>query len=159
LRRAIFCDEQRLFKASDEDEWDSLAYPIVAAVTRPDGGEEVVGVVRIYEASPGVWYGGRLGVVRAHRRLGFVGSGLIHKAVTTAHGWGCRRFLAIVQEANVPLFEGLAWRSLESCVHLGRPHHLMQADLASYPPGNEPRVAPRAWESRQPAEEEASLCP
>jgi len=137
LRRAIFCDEQRLFRFTDEDAWDASAYPIVALAR----GEQVVGVVRIYEAEPGLWYGGRLGVDPDHRRHGIVGRGLIRKAVTLAHGWGCGQFLALVQEANVPLFVGLHWRPLEARIHCGRLHHLMEADLAHYPPTSEPRPA------------------
>lgn len=147
MRRTIFCDEQGLFTGTDEDEWDASEFPIVALLRGAREGEEVVGVVRIYEAEPGVWYGGRLGVERAHRKQGIVGRGLIHKAVTTAHGWGCRRFLALVQEANVPLFESMSWRSLEPRMHRGRTHHLMQADLAAYPPSDEPRP-PRPRELR-----------
>ena len=141
MRRAIFCEEQNLFKTTDEDEWDATAYPIVAIVKVRDR-DEVAGVVRIYEAEPGVWYGGRLGVSRAHRQQGIVGRGLIHKAVTTAHGWGCRRFLARVQAPNVPLFLSLHWRSLEEQIHYDRVHHLMEVDLAHYPPSDEPRCAP-----------------
>ncbi|HTN82294.1 MAG TPA: MSMEG_0567/Sll0786 family nitrogen starvation N-acetyltransferase [Sorangium sp.] len=142
MRRAIFCDEQGLFKATDEDERDAAAFAIAAVHAMHPGareGEEVVGTVRIYEAEPGLWYGGRLGVARAHRKQGVVGRGLVHKAVTTAHGWGCQRFLALVQVANVPFFESIHWRSLEERSYRDHPHHLMQADLASYPPGDEPR--------------------
>ena len=161
LRRDIFCDEQELFRGTDEDEHDARAYPIVAlahgmAGAGAPGAEhlaapEIVGVVRIYEVEPGLWYGGRLGVARAHRQQGAVGRGLIRKAVGTAHGWGCRRFLALVQEANVPLFERLDWRSLEQRLYLSRMHHLMEADLASYPPDSEPRPAlPEALSSLLP---------
>ena len=142
LRRAIFCDEQGLFKATDEDEWDAAAFPIAAVQPGAPEGEEIVGTVRIYEAEPGLWYGGRLAVERAHRKQGLVGRGLVHKAVTTAHGWGCQRFLALVQVANVPFFEGIHWRSLEERSYRDHPHHLMEAALASYPPGDEPRPAP-----------------
>ncbi|XXR68492.1 MSMEG_0567/Sll0786 family nitrogen starvation N-acetyltransferase [Sorangium sp. So ce388] len=145
MRRAIFCDEQGLFKATDEDERDAAAFAIAAVHAMHPGareGEEVVGTVRIYEAEPGLWYGGRLGVARAHRKQGVVGRGLVHKAVTTAHGWGCQRFLALVQVANVPFFESIHWRSLEERSYRDHPHHLMQADLESYPPGDEPRPQP-----------------
>jgi putative N-acetyltransferase (TIGR04045 family) len=141
LRRAIFCEEQKLFKTTDEDEWDVVSHPIVA-LARERGREQIVGVVRIYEAEPGIWYGGRLGVHSEHRKQGVVGRGLIDKAVTTAHGWGCRRFLALVQEPNVPLFVSLHWRSLEERIHRDRAHHLMEADLAHYPPSDEPRRPP-----------------
>ncbi|WP_437529883.1 MSMEG_0567/Sll0786 family nitrogen starvation N-acetyltransferase [Sorangium sp. So ce726] len=142
LRRAIFCDEQGLFKTTDEDDWDASAFPIAAMEHEAPGDPRLVGTVRIYEAEPGLWYGGRLGVERAHRKQGVVGRGLVHKAVTTAHGWGCHRFLALVQAANVPFFEGIHWRSLEERSHRERPHHLMEADLDSYPPSDEPRPPP-----------------
>ena len=51
----------------------------------PGSGELVIGVVRVYEMSSGVWYGGRLGVDAAYRRMGNIGRLLIVKAVTTAH--------------------------------------------------------------------------
>ena len=69
---------------------------------------QVVGVVRIYELQPRLWYGGRLGVHVDHRRAGKVGKGLIHQAVTTAHGWGCDRFLATVQSSKRALFPAVA---------------------------------------------------
>ncbi len=146
MRQAIFCEEQRLFQTTDEDAWDAVSYPIVALADGAREGVEVVGGVRIYQqptgpSEPDTWYGGRLAVERAYRKQGIVGPGLIHKAVTTAHGWGCQRFLALVQESNVPLFVSLHWRSLEERIHRERKHHLMEADLASYPPCGEPRPA------------------
>jgi len=144
LRRAIFCEEQGLFEVTDEDEWDPVAYPIVAVATqrtRAPVDEAVIGVVRIYEASPGLWYGGRLAVLPGHRKHGVVGRGLVREAVTLARGWGCGQFLALVQETNVPFFEGLGWRALEARLHWGRPHRLMEADLALYPPACVPRPA------------------
>lgn len=148
LRRAIFCDEQRVFEHDDGDAWDRVAFPIVA-VTGADGGEpgareRVIGVVRIYESSPGVWYGGRLGVDGAFRSLGHVGRRLIVKAVTTAHAWGCREFFAVVQPQNVPLFRRLHWRVVASIEAHGLPHVRMQADLAHYPPAVDADVALRS---------------
>jgi putative N-acetyltransferase (TIGR04045 family) len=140
LRLAIFCDEQGLFEGTDEDEWDAVAYPIVA-IARGPAGEAIVGGVRIYEAEPGIWFGGRLAVDPAHRKQGVVGRGLVRQAVTLAHGWGCRRFLALVQSPNVRFFEDLGWRALEPRLHRGRPHWLMEADLSLYPPSLEPRPA------------------
>lgn len=146
LRERIFCREQGLFTGSDRDEIDRHAYPIVALtpvrnIYEPDIArwEQVVGVVRIYEPEPGLWYGGRLGVHPDHRRGWRVGKGLIEKAVTTANAWGCHRFLATVQLQNVRFFQRLHWKSLEELTVLDRPHHLMQADLAHYPPNAEPR--------------------
>jgi hypothetical protein len=40
----------------------------------------------------------------------------------------------MVQRQNVPLFRRLHWTSLEPKTLRGRPHDLMRADLAAYPP-------------------------
>ncbi len=131
LRRRIFVEEQELFSSDDRDEIDSIAYPIIAL---PVDSPRVVGVVRIYEPEPGLWYGGRLGVHPEHRRGWQVGKGLIYQAVTTAHAWGCQRFLATVQLQNVRFFRRLHWESLEEITIRDRTHHLMEADLTHYPP-------------------------
>src|SRR5690242_8208824 len=62
VRRAIFAEEQALFETNDIDEHDAHATPIAATSRIAGMPDEVVGVVRIYESAPGVWYGGRLGV-------------------------------------------------------------------------------------------------
>lgn len=139
LRQAIFCEEQGLFDGDDQDPIDAIAYPIVALDTEAPQGKQVVGVVRIYEEQSRLWYGGRLGVHQDFRRVGRIGKGLIQKAVTTANTWGCDRFLATVQLQNVRFFRRLHWDSLEEMTLCDRAHHLMQADLEYYPPGNEPR--------------------
>ena len=137
LRSEIFAAEQGLFNGSDRDAHDERATAIVAQgeiAGMPDG---VVGVVRIYRDSAAdaehTWFGGRLGVAHAYRRVGAVGTALITEAVSTAHGWGCQRFLATVQAANARYFEHHHFRRLEAVDLLGRPHVLMQADLARYP--------------------------
>lgn len=129
LRQQIFCEEQALFDVHDRDDIDRQAYPIVALANQTN----VVGVVRIYEAQPRVWYGGRLGTHPEFRRGWRIGKGLIYKAVTMANAWGCDRFLATVQIQNVRFFTRLHWNSLEEIDVLGQPHHLMEADLAFYP--------------------------
>lgn len=139
LRQTIFCHEQALFADSDEDEIDRVAYPIVAIDREATSINQVVGVVRIYERQPGLWYGGRLGVHSDYRRVGRIGQGLIYKAVTTANTWGCGRFLATVQLQNVRFFQRLHWKSLEEVAICSLPHHLMEADLNYYPPGTETR--------------------
>jgi putative N-acetyltransferase (TIGR04045 family) len=131
LRRAIFVEEQGLFAHNDIDEQDAIAYPIIAV--HPES-TQVVGVVRIYEQRPGLWYGGRLGVHQDFRRGWQIGKGLIHKAVTTANAWGCDQFLATVQLQNVRFFRRLHWISKEEVLIRDRPHHLMEADLDHYPP-------------------------
>jgi putative N-acetyltransferase (TIGR04045 family) len=138
LRRQIFVKEQGVFADSDIDRVDEIAYPIVA-VEEDAHSVEVLGVVRIYEPEPRLWFGGRLGT-RPDRRRGWqIGKGLIHKAVTTANAWGCDRFLATVQIQNVRLFQRFHWDSLEELEIQGIVHHLMQADLNYYPANNEVR--------------------
>jgi putative N-acetyltransferase (TIGR04045 family) len=73
-------------------------------------------------------------VAQHARRIGSVGSGLIRLAVCTAHAHGCHTFLAQVQSQNAPLFRRLHWQTLAEIEVHGLPHHLMQADLAFYPP-------------------------
>lgn len=142
LRRSIFTEEQRLFQRDDVDEIDQIAYPIVALATDT---HQVVGVVRIYEVEPGIWYGGRLGTHRDYRKGWQIGKGLIHLAVTTANTWGCKQFLATVQLPNVRFFQRLHWQSLKEITICARPHHLMEADLNFYPPGTEARPIVSLW--------------
>jgi putative N-acetyltransferase (TIGR04045 family) len=139
LRSAIFCEEQHLFEATDRDELDADAYPITAIHHGSSHCGQVVGVVRIVEQEPRIWYGGRLGVQREFRRHNQIGKGLIWKAVTTAHGWGCDRFLATVQIQNVRFFQRLHWSSIDELEIKGIRHHLMEADLSYYLPALEQR--------------------
>ena len=139
LRSAIFCEEQHLFEATDRDEIDAEAYPITAIHHGSSHCGQVVGVVRIVEQQPRIWYGGRLGVQREFRRHNQIGKGLIWKAVTTAHGWGCDRFLATVQIQNVRFFQRLHWLSIDELEIKGIRHHLMEADLSYYLPALERR--------------------
>jgi putative N-acetyltransferase (TIGR04045 family) len=134
VRRAIFADEQELFESSDLDAEDAHATPIVAVSAIAGMPDDVVGVVRIYETEASVWFGGRLGVCREYRRRGAVGGALIVTAVSSAHAWGCRRFFATVQEQNVRYFEHHHFRALDALSVRGRPHRLMQAELAHFPP-------------------------
>jgi putative N-acetyltransferase (TIGR04045 family) len=144
LRSAIFCEEQHLFEDSDRDALDATAYPISALHHGSSHGGQVVGVVRIVETEHRLWYGGRLGVHPAFRRHNQIGKGLIWKAVTTAHGWGCDRFLATVQIQNVRFFQRLHWTSIEALEIRGLPHHLMEADLSYYLPARDRRPRERA---------------
>jgi putative N-acetyltransferase (TIGR04045 family) len=134
LRRDIFEREQHLFAGSDIDDHDAHATPIVAMSRVAGMPHEVVGVVRIFPSEGDTWYGGRLGVAHDYRRVGAVGGALIYTAVSTAHAYGCTRFLATVQERNVRYFEHYDFRSLSEITLLGRPHHLMEADLSAFPP-------------------------
>lgn len=136
LRREIFCAELNIFAgpANERDPHDLRAVPIVAVSHSAGNPEAVVGVVRIYPADAGVWYGGRLGVVREYRARPQVGSGLIACAVRTAAAQGCTRFLAHVLAENVTYFRRHQFRVLNEVELWGRPHVLMQADLAAYGP-------------------------
>jgi putative N-acetyltransferase (TIGR04045 family) len=134
LRRDVFCREQGIFHEDDRDAVDATAIPIVAVSLLGVAADEVVGTVRIHQPEPGVWWGSRLAVAGPYRRVGALGAGLIKLAVCSAHARGCRTFLAHVQSQNVPLFERLAWTSLEEVELHGMAHHRMRADLSAYPP-------------------------
>ena len=134
LRRAVFCDEQGIFPHDDRDAIDDVATMLAAMSCVAGIADQVVGTVRIHESGPGFWLGSRLAVHRHFRRVGGIGTELIRLAVGTAHAHGCRVFQAHVQQANVALFEGLHWRALAPVTLHGKPHALMQADLAHYPP-------------------------
>ena len=134
LRRAVFCVEQGIFLGDDRDAIDDHARLLVAMLCIGGIPDQIVGTVRIHETSPRHWIGSRLAVHAAFRSYGRIGATLIRLAVSSAHAKGCDTFLAHVQSQNVPLFERLHWRSLSQEMLHGRPHHLMQADLDSYPP-------------------------
>jgi putative N-acetyltransferase (TIGR04045 family) len=145
LRRYVFCQEQHIFASDDRDLIDESgrATTIVAVDYIMGMTHRVVGTVRIAETAPGVWQGSRLAIAPAYRNAYGLGSGLIYRAVTTAHGHGARRFLAYVQQPNVALFTRLSWETLETCDLHGVPHALMSADLAAYPaalPGARPTL-------------------
>ena len=153
LRRRIFCDEQRIFTTTDRDEIDRKALPIVAVSNCMGMPDRVVGVVRIDEREPGLWFGSRLGVADAYRQKArftvqglfdvdnapdlfktSVGAALIFKAVSTATALGCRRFLANVQMQNVNFFERMQWKMLHTVDLHGMTHARMEASLRYYPP-------------------------
>jgi putative N-acetyltransferase (TIGR04045 family) len=138
LRRAVFCAEQGIFPGDDRDAIDDHAQLIVALSCVGGAPDAVVGTVRIHEESPGRWWGSRLAVHTAFRHHGRIGATLIRLAVSSAHARGCREFLAHVQSQNTPMFERLHWRSLQRETLHGRPHDLMQADLAHYAPCDTP---------------------
>ncbi len=138
LRRAVFCAEQGIFLGDDRDAIDEHAQLIVALSCVGGAPDAVVGTVRIHEESTGRWWGSRLAVHAAFRHHGRIGATLIRLAVSSAHARGCREFLAHVQSQNTPMFERLHWRSLQRETLHGRPHDLMQANLAHYAPCETP---------------------
>ncbi len=132
-RHDAFCIEQRMFAETDRDRLDDgAAIPIVAISCLLGQGDEVVGTVRIHQASPGIWWGSRLCVSREIRGAARIGTALIRAAVSTARAEGCRRFVAHVQRPNTTLFEDLGWRALENVSLHGVPHVRMEADLSRY---------------------------
>jgi len=155
LRERIFCGEQKIFTGTDRDRYDAFMIPIIAVSCEMGTPDRVVGVVRIDEREPGLWWGSRLAVDPDFRRvrnvgfgpfaneqprfngLGALGAGLIYKAVSTANRIGCKTFLATVQEQNARFFSRLHWRTLDRVEVHGRPHYLMQAELTYYPPCKE----------------------
>jgi putative N-acetyltransferase (TIGR04045 family) len=140
LRRAVFCEEQAIFNNDDRDATDDYAIPIVALSMLGVASDRVVGVVRIHEESPGIWWGSRLAVERDYRRIGAIGATLIRLAVSSAHAMGCKTFLAHVQAQKGPLFRQMHWETLEEVELHGRPHLKMRADLSGYPPCTAPEL-------------------
>lgn len=143
LRRLVFCIEQGLFGGGDDiDAIDAHAQPLVALSCVGGMCDQVVGTVRIHrgqdEGDEGVWWGSRLAVHPAFRSHGRLGATLIRLAVSSARARGAHLFLAHVQAQNRPLFERLHWQWLKDETLHGRPHGLMQADLAQYPPCHDP---------------------
>lgn len=135
LRRAVFVDEQGVFEGDDADATDAEAVTLVALAASCGQDDAVVGTVRIHRGeAPGEWSGSRLAVAADYRRQAGLGTALIRLAVSSAHAMGCTRFLARVQSRNAALFQRLNWRTLREIDYCGRPHHLMEADLAHYPP-------------------------
>ncbi|CCB66253.1 MULTISPECIES: MSMEG_0567/Sll0786 family nitrogen starvation N-acetyltransferase [unclassified Hyphomicrobium] len=134
LRKRVFVEEQKIFKEHDRDDIDLIATHLVAISTYAHEADAVVGTVRIHQAEPGLWWGSRLVVDRNFRQVGRLGAELIRFAVSLANTRGCHTFHAHVQEQNVILFRRLNWRLLEMVELHGRPHGLMSANLAHYPP-------------------------
>ncbi len=153
LRRRIFCEEQGVFPQDDRDEIDGHMIPIVCKPLIAGMEDSVIGVVRIDERAPGLWYGSRLGVAPEYRRvsrvspavsirnqqpchagLGAIGASLIYKAVSTAHAMGCHEFLATVQHQNARFFQRLRWQPIEKLELHGLIHVKMRADLSYYLP-------------------------
>lgn len=156
LRRQIFCEEQQIFDESDRDRFDHGMIPIICTSLMAGMEDRVVGAVRIDQREPGIWWGSRLcvhpdfrqlrtvspGVAIRNRQPAFyarrsIGAGLIYKAVSTAHGLGCRRFFAHVQKQNAVFFRRLHWHVLGEIELHGIVHVRMQADLKYYPPAEQ----------------------
>ncbi|QWW68835.1 MSMEG_0567/Sll0786 family nitrogen starvation N-acetyltransferase [Rhizobium sp. WYJ-E13] len=134
LRRAVFCEEQKIFESDDRDAIDDHAIPIVALSMMGVAADRLVGTVRIHQEEPGLWWGSRLAVHADFRKIGALGATLIRLAVSSANAMGCHTFLANVQVQNGLLFRRLHWDVIEEFEVYGKPHLRMKADLAWYPP-------------------------
>ena len=130
VRHRVFVEEQGLFKGSDVDDYDQHAVLLIAVEQDTD---KVVGAVRCYETEDGVWFGGRLAVLKeARHTAAAVGPRLCRLAEKVVIERGCQRFLAYIQAQNVRFFERLAWQKVgEPITYCGEPHQLMQASLAA----------------------------
>ncbi len=136
LRRAVFCEEQKLFECHDLDENDRHAIPIVALSYAAGMALDVVGTVRIYQTAPRQWIGSRLAINADWRGLP-IAAQLIRAAVCTAKRLGCDQFTASVQIQNVPLFRRLRWQSLEEEVVCGLLHHRLCAPICRATPATD----------------------
>ncbi|MDN7184907.1 histone acetyltransferase, partial [Klebsiella pneumoniae] len=97
-----------------------------------------------------------LAVDAAYRRQGQLGPTLIRLAVCSAHALGCEAFYAQVQHQNEPLFRRMRWQTLEWLELRGVRHARMQADLAFYPPCDDPRSGMVIPTSRPPRTADAA---
>jgi len=123
IRRQVFVDEQKLFSDDDRDEHDALAVHYAALQN-----DIIIGTVRIYPDSDGIWWGGRLAVRKRYR--GRAGRLLIETCVEHVRREGASHFRAYVQQENVAFFKTLNWISIGSEVQIcNRAHQLMQAAL------------------------------
>lgn len=124
IRRKIFIDEQGLFKATDCDDIDKQAIHIVALSKA-----EVIGTVRVYQEKPGVWWGGRLAVIKKYR--GMTGKLLIQKAIEIARENKAHIMYANVQVTSAPFFRRLKWQPCGAVfTYQGKPHQLMKMELS-----------------------------
>ena len=123
IRRKVFVEEQKIFETDDRDEHDEHA--IHYAALRHD---EIIGTVRIYCDCDGIWWGGRLAVLKRYR--GRAGRLLIQVCVERVRSEGATHFRAFVQQDNIVFFKTLHWVAIgASTLICNRPHQLMEALL------------------------------
>ena len=142
LRRAVFVDEQGLFRDDAAGDLDGHDHdPRAIVLVARDGAGEVLGGVRLAPVDPdashpdlGWWTGSRLVVApTARRRAGVrVGAALIRAACARAEAAGVLRFEAEVQAANERLFARLGWQRLQDTTVAGRPHVRMRRPMGRF---------------------------
>ncbi len=123
IRRKVFVQEQHLFEHSDRDEYDRGAIHIAAFYQ-----SRIIGTVRVYQDDGGVWWGGRLAVLKRYR--GRAGRELVLAAVALVKLQGAEHFYANILSENVNFFKTIGWRpvGVEFVLH-GRLHRLVEAAL------------------------------
>ena len=102
IRRQVFVEEQKLFDGDDRDEHDEQAIHYAALLH-----DEIIGTVRIYRDPEGIWWGGRLAVLKRYR--GRAGRLLIQACVDRVRSEGAAHFRAFVQQENIAFFKTLNW--------------------------------------------------
>ncbi len=123
IRRDVFVDEQRLFSDTDCDEYDEDALHIAAFIH-----DTIVGTVRVYRDEDGVWWGGRLAVVKKLR--GRAGKALVRKAEGIARQQKATRLYALILIENSTFFKKMGWRTIgDPFVFRERMHQKMEASL------------------------------
>jgi putative N-acetyltransferase (TIGR04045 family) len=123
IRRKIFVDEQQLFDGTDRDDHDPEAVHIGAFFN-----DRIIGTVRVYAGDSGIWWGGRLAVVKRFR--GRAGKLLVQKAMEIVRTKNACCFRAYIQAENVNFFKSLGWKPVgDGAVYHGKPHQLMEAAL------------------------------
>lgn len=125
IRNQVFVQEQGLFEHTDADPNDDQSTHLVAQL---EG--QVVGTVRVFPmGNNGHWVGGRLAILKDHRKSG-AGELLVREAVAFVKTQGCQKFTASIQQENVPFFIRLGWRAAGPVFEYhGKPHQIMEADL------------------------------
>lgn len=123
IRRDVFVQEQHVFEYNDRDDYDGHAIHLAAFYQ-----QRIIGTVRVYQDADGVWWGGRLAVLKKYR--GRAGRDLVITAVAEVKLQGAERFFANILSENLNFFKSIGWRPVgdEFFLH-GRSHRLVEADL------------------------------
>jgi putative N-acetyltransferase (TIGR04045 family) len=133
LRAQVFVAEQGLFEDDDLDGHDADSRTVVLVARDPFG--TVIGGVRLGPVGEGPdigwWYGGRLVVHPAARRVTAgtsegVGAALVRAACAYAEQAGALRFEATVQDCNERFFRRLGWQRVRPVTVCGAPHIVMR---------------------------------
>jgi putative N-acetyltransferase (TIGR04045 family) len=146
LRRAVFCDEQRIFAGEDIDDADRHAQMIVIVAHIPGQPDQVVGTIRIHEAESRAWWVSRLAVDASFRLRMGLGSALIRTATGVAVRRGCETLHAMAQRRRRQLFARAGWVWIDDRTVYNTPHCLMRADTDIVAPSEPPEWG---WALRQ----------